>query len=108
MAKQITNQQIYELLQKIQDRLESIETSISSESNDLNVYPARFVGFAEAVQYFSCNSVQGLYAACAQGTFKPGTELIDVSSALSDKPRYLLNVRAYYRRKIKEQKPHVR
>lgn len=100
------NTEIVELLKALDNRLEALSEQVSllSERPVSSGYPNRFIPPKKALEYLEdLNNIQGVYAACRAGRFKPGTELIDTSPAGSERPTYLINVYAHFERLKKEQ-----
>lgn len=109
---QNNNDQIVKMLSDLADRLDALSVKVdllAARSVELDaslgVYPDQFITPKEALPLLKMRSTQGVYAACRSGQFRPGTELIDISPAGSERPTYLINVYAYFKRLRNEQSP---
>lgn len=87
------------------DRLEALVDAKPPVGDTLSIYPNQFITPKEALPYLKQRSTQGVYSACRGGQFKPGSELIDISPEGSERPTYLINVYAYFKRLQTEQSP---
>ena len=108
-----TNSELVELLKKLHNRLGELSERVDlldlrleklADNYELNEYPNKFLPPKQANEYLCFRSVQGLYSACRSGRFVPGDELIDISPEGSDRPTYLINPRAYFKRMREDQK----